>query len=47
MLGLARRVGAHLLLASTSELYRDPEVYPQPESYRGAVNPIGICSCYD
>ena len=47
MLGLARRVEAHLLLASTSELYGDPEVYPQPQSYRGAVNPIGIRSCYD
>ncbi|WP_392349845.1 UDP-glucuronic acid decarboxylase family protein [Parasynechococcus sp.] len=47
MLGLARRVGARLLLASTSEVYGDPEVHPQPESYRGAVNPIGIRSCYD
>ena len=47
MLGLARRVGARLLLASTSEVYGDPEVHPQPESYRGCVNPIGIRSCYD
>jgi len=47
MLGLARRVGARLLLASTSEVYGDPEVHPQPESYRGYVNPIGIRSCYD
>ncbi len=47
MLGLATRVGARLLLASTSEVYGDPEVHPQPESYRGSVNPIGIRSCYD
>ena len=47
MLGLACRVGARLLLASTSEVYGDPEVHPQPESYRGCVNPIGIRSCYD
>ena len=47
MLGLARRVGARLLLASTSEVYGDPELHPQPESYRGCVNPIGIRSCYD
>ena len=47
MLGLARRVGARLLLASTSEVYGDPEVHPQPESYRGCVNTIGIRSCYD
>jgi len=47
MLGLARRVQARLLLASTSEVYGDPEVHPQPESYRGCVNPIGIRSCYD
>ena len=47
MLGLARRVGARLLLASTSEGYGDPEVHPQPESYRGCVNTIGIRSCYD
>ena len=47
MLGLARRVGARLLLASTSEVYGDPEVHPQPEGYWGAVNPIGVRSCYD
>ena len=47
MLGLARRVGARLLLASTSEVYGDPEVHPQPEDYRGSVNTIGIRSCYD
>ncbi len=47
MLGMARRVGARLLLASTSEVYGDPEVHPQPESYRGSVNTIGIRSCYD
>ena len=47
MLGLARRVGAPLLLASTSEVYGDPEVHPQPESYWGSVNPIGVRSCYD
>ena len=47
MLGLARRVGARLLLASTSEVYGDPEVHPQPESYLGSVNPIGVRSCYD
>lgn len=47
MLGLARRVGARLLLASTSEVYGDPEVHPQHESYRGCVNTIGIRSCYD
>ena len=47
MLGLARRVGARLLLASTSEVYGDPKVHPQPESYWGSVNPIGIRSCYD
>ena len=47
MLGLARRVGARLLLASTSEVYGDPEVHPQPESYRGCVNTTGIRSCYD
>ena len=41
------RVGARLLLASTSEVYGDPEVHPQPESYRGCVNPIGLRSCYD
>ena len=47
MLGLARRVGARLLLASTSEVYGDPEVHPQPETYRGCVNTIGVRSCYD
>ena len=47
LLSLARRVGARLLLASTSEVYGDPEVHPQPESYRGCVNTIGIRSCYD
>ena len=47
MRGLARRVGARLLLASTSEVYGDPEVHPQPESYWGSVNPIGVRSCYD
>tara|TARA_Y100001968_G_scaffold68355_1_gene59389 strand:+ start:179 stop:1126 length:948 start_codon:yes stop_codon:yes gene_type:complete len=47
MLGLATRVNAKILLASTSEVYGDPEIHPQPESYRGNVNPIGIRSCYD
>ena len=47
MLGLARRVGARLLLASTSEIYGDPDVHPQPEGYRGCVNPIGPRACYD
>ncbi len=47
MLGLARRVDARLLLASTSEVYGDPEIHPQPESYQGCVNTIGIRSCYD
>jgi len=47
MLGLARRVGAKILVASTSEVYGDPEIHPQPEDYRGCVNPIGIRSCYD
>ena len=47
MLGLARRVGARILLASTSEVYGDPEIHPQPESYRGCVNTIGKRSCYD
>ena len=47
MLGLARRVGARLLLASTSEVYGDPDVHPQPERYWGSVNPIGVRSCYD
>jgi len=47
MLGLARRLRARILQASTSEVYGDPEVHPQPENYRGSVNPIGIRSCYD
>ena len=47
MLGLAKRVNATFLMASTSEVYGDPEVHPQPESYKGSVNPIGIRSCYD
>lgn len=47
MLGLAKRIKARLLLASTSEVYGDPDVHPQPEEYRGNVNPIGIRSCYD
>ncbi len=47
MLGLAKRVDARFLLASTSEVYGDPDVHPQPEEYRGNVNPIGIRSCYD
>lgn len=47
MLGLAKRTGARILQASTSEVYGDPQVHPQPESYRGCVNPIGIRSCYD
>jgi len=47
MLGLAKRVGARFLLASTSEVYGDPEVHPQTEEYRGNVNPIGPRSCYD
>ena len=47
MLGLAKRVRATFLMASTSEVYGDPEVHPQSESYRGCVNPIGIRSCYD
>lgn len=47
MLGLARRTGAKILQASTSEVYGDPQVHPQPESYWGHVNPIGPRSCYD
>jgi UDP-glucuronate decarboxylase len=47
MLGLAKRTGARILQASTSEVYGDPEVHPQTESYWGRVNPIGIRSCYD
>ena len=46
-LGLAKRVGARILQASTSEVYGDPEVHPQTESYRGNVNPIGLRACYD
>ena len=47
MLGLAKRTGATILQASTSEVYGDPDVHPQPESYRGNVNPIGPRACYD
>ena len=47
MLGLAKRLRAKILQASTSEVYGDPEVHPQPESYWGMVNPIGVRSCYD
>lgn len=47
MLGLAKRVKARILQASTSEVYGDPEIHPQPEGYWGRVNPIGIRSCYD
>ena len=47
MLGLAKRVNARILQASTSEVYGDPIVHPQPESYWGNVNPIGLRSCYD
>jgi UDP-glucuronate decarboxylase len=47
MLGMAKRCRAKILQASTSEVYGDPEVHPQPESYRGAVNPIGPRACYD
>ncbi len=47
MLGLAKRTKARFFLASTSEVYGDPEVHPQPEEYRGSVNTIGIRSCYD
>lgn len=47
MLGLAKRIGAKILQASTSEVYGDPEVHPQTEDYWGHVNPIGIRSCYD
>jgi len=46
-LGLAKRVGARILQASTSEVYGDPKVHPQPEEYWGHVNPIGLRSCYD
>lgn len=47
MLGLAKRVGAKIFQASTSEVYGDPEVHPQTENYRGSVNPIGPRACYD
>ncbi|WP_430471549.1 UDP-glucuronic acid decarboxylase family protein [Thalassospira lucentensis] len=47
MLGLAKRVGAKIFQASTSEVYGDPEVHPQTEDYRGSVNPIGPRACYD
>ena len=47
MLGLAKRTRAKILQASTSEVYGDPELHPQPESYWGNVNPIGVRSCYD
>lgn len=47
MLGLAKRVGAKIFQASTSEVYGDPQIHPQPESYWGHVNPIGFRSCYD
>ncbi|NNE04392.1 MAG: SDR family oxidoreductase [Xanthomonadales bacterium] len=47
MLGLAKRTGATILQASTSEVYGDPELHPQPETYWGNVNPIGVRSCYD
>ncbi|MGE0422857.1 MAG: UDP-glucuronic acid decarboxylase family protein [Reyranellaceae bacterium] len=47
MLGLAKRTRAKIFQASTSEVYGDPEVHPQPESYRGSVNPIGPRACYD
>jgi UDP-glucuronate decarboxylase len=47
MLGLAKRTGAKILQASTSECYGDPTVHPQPEEYWGNVNPVGIRSCYD
>ena len=47
VLGMARRTRAKILHASTSEVYGDPQVHPQPESYRGSVNPIGLRACYD
>jgi UDP-glucuronate decarboxylase len=47
MLGMAKRCRAKILQASTSEVYGDPELHPQPESYRGAVNPVGPRACYD
>ena len=47
MLGLAKRLNCRILQASTSEVYGDPSVNPQPETYWGHVNPIGVRSCYD
>ena len=47
LLGMAKRCSAKIFQASTSEVYGDPEVHPQPESYRGCVNPIGLRACYD
>merc|ERR1719464_1432917 len=47
MLGLAKRVGARILISSTSEIYGDPQVHPQTEEYWGNVNNVGIRSCYD
>jgi len=47
MLGMAKRCRARILQASTSEIYGDPEIHPQPESYRGCVNTLGIRACYD
>ena len=47
LLGMAKRCNARIFQASTSEVYGDPEVHPQPESYRGCVNPIGVRACYD
>ena len=47
MLGLAKRVGARLLMASSSEIYGNPEISPQTENYTGSVNTMGIRSCYD
>jgi UDP-glucuronate decarboxylase len=47
MLGLAKRIKAKILQASTSEVYGDPQVHPQPETYWGHVNPVGLRSCYD
>ena len=47
MLDIAKRCKAKILQASTSEVYGDPEIHPQPETYRGNVNPIGVMACYD
>ncbi len=47
MLGLAKRTNARILLASTSEVYGDPEIHPQSETYHGNVNPVGPRACYD